>query len=63
MREQVTRSRNGAFEKPHRSTTTSLQHVTEAAVLPAEIEQLPDLTGYLKFASVPQWILTTVPRD
>ena len=63
LREQLTRSRNGLFEKPHRSTTTSLQHVTEAAVLPAEIEQLPDLSGYLKFASNPQWIRTTIPGD
>jgi type IV secretory pathway TraG/TraD family ATPase VirD4 len=28
---------------------------TEAAVLPSQIEQLPDLTGYLKFASDPEW--------
>jgi Type IV secretion-system coupling protein DNA-binding domain len=27
----------------------------ESAVLPSQIEQLPDLTGYLKFASDPQW--------
>jgi type IV secretory pathway TraG/TraD family ATPase VirD4 len=27
----------------------------EAALLPAQIEQLPDLTGYLKRASDPQW--------
>jgi len=32
-----------------------MQHVTEAAVLPSEIEQLPDLQGYLKFASQPEW--------
>ena len=63
IREQVTRSQHGAFDKPQRSTTTSLQHVTESAVLPAEIEQLPDLTGYLKFASVPEWTLTTIPPD
>jgi hypothetical protein len=25
-------------------------------VLPAEIEQLPDLNGYLKFASQPAWL-------
>ena len=31
------------------------QHVTEAAVLPSEIEQLPDLAGYLKLAARPQW--------
>ncbi len=27
----------------------------EAAVLPSEVEQLPDLTGYLKVASDPEW--------
>jgi hypothetical protein len=30
--------------------------VTEAAVLPSEIEQRPDLEGLLKFASSPQWL-------
>lgn len=32
------------------------QRVTEAAVLPSELEQLPDLTGYLKTASSPAWL-------
>jgi hypothetical protein len=32
------------------------QHVTEAAVLAAEVEQLPYLSGYLKFASHPAWL-------
>jgi type IV secretory pathway TraG/TraD family ATPase VirD4 len=27
----------------------------ESAVLPSQVEQLPDLTGYLKFASDPEW--------
>jgi type IV secretory pathway TraG/TraD family ATPase VirD4 len=27
----------------------------EAAVLPSQVEQLPDLTGYLKYASDPEW--------
>jgi hypothetical protein len=30
--------------------------VTEAAVRPSEIEQLPDFTGYLKTASSPAWL-------
>jgi type IV secretory pathway TraG/TraD family ATPase VirD4 len=38
------------------SETVSDHHVTEAAVLPSQIEQLPDLRGYLKFASQPAWI-------
>jgi len=29
--------------------------VTEAAVMPSELEQLPDLAGYLKTASSPAW--------
>jgi type IV secretory pathway TraG/TraD family ATPase VirD4 len=40
-----------------RSTNISEQHVTELAVLPSQIEQLPDLTGYLKTASSGDWIL------
>jgi hypothetical protein len=37
------------------STTQSQQFHLEAAVLPSQIEQLPDLSGYLKFASEPSW--------
>ena len=55
MREQISRSQRGFFDKPHRSPTIVLQHVTERAVLATQIEQLPDLTGYLKFASTPEW--------
>jgi type IV secretory pathway TraG/TraD family ATPase VirD4 len=36
--------------------TLSEQYVTESAVMPSEIEQLPDLTGYLKLASRPEWL-------
>src|SRR5882762_6637047 len=39
-----------------RSTSVSEQHVTEVAVLPSELEQLPDLTGYLKPASSHVWV-------
>jgi type IV secretory pathway TraG/TraD family ATPase VirD4 len=37
------------------TATTSEHRVTESAVLPSEIEQLPDLHGDLKIASPPQW--------
>jgi hypothetical protein len=41
-------------------TTGSISHNehfnVEPAVLPSQIEQLPDLTGYLKHASDPQWL-------
>jgi type IV secretory pathway TraG/TraD family ATPase VirD4 len=38
-----------------RSKNVSEQHVTELAVMAAQIEQLPDLCGYLKAASSPAW--------
>jgi hypothetical protein len=37
-------------------SVTRSQHLSrEPAVLPSQIEQLPDLAGYLKFASDPNW--------
>jgi type IV secretory pathway TraG/TraD family ATPase VirD4 len=37
-------------------STTRSEHLSiESAVLPSQIEQLQDLTGYLKFASDPRW--------
>jgi hypothetical protein len=57
IRPTVSRTRrSGFFVEPHRSVSRGEQHVTEAAVLPAEVEQLPDLNGYLKFASHPAWL-------
>jgi type IV secretory pathway TraG/TraD family ATPase VirD4 len=38
------------------STSVSRHQIIEAAVLPAEIEQLPDLSGYLKTAASPVWL-------
>ena len=51
------RDREGLFAArgARRSTNISDQHVIEAAVLAAQIEQLPDLAGYLKTASSPVW--------
>ena len=43
-----------------RSTSVSRQPIVEAAVLPAEIEQLPDLSGYLKTAASPVWLRVSV---
>jgi hypothetical protein len=37
------------------STSESEQLRTEAAVMASEIERLPDLTGFLKVASLPNW--------
>jgi len=45
----------GFFSNPHSSTSKSIQHVTESAVLASEIEQLPNLQGFLKFTSTPEW--------
>src|SRR5213082_2606556 len=45
----------GAYTRTaRRSTSISEQHLIETAVLPAELEQLPDLTGYLKTAASPE---------
>jgi hypothetical protein len=38
------------------TAVTRAEHCrTEAAVMASQIEQLPDLSGYLKFASSPAW--------
>jgi type IV secretory pathway TraG/TraD family ATPase VirD4 len=44
------------------STNVSEQHVTEAAVLASQLEQLPDLTGYLKTASSVEWLRVVLSR-
>ena len=46
-----------------RSTNVTEQRVTETAVLASELEQLPDLTGYLKTASSPAWLRVRLPRE
>jgi hypothetical protein len=38
------------------------QHVTEVALMPSELEQLPDLTGYLKTASARAWMQVLIAR-
>jgi type IV secretory pathway TraG/TraD family ATPase VirD4 len=38
------------------STTTSEQRSIEPAIMASEIERLPDLEGFLKFASIPDWL-------
>jgi type IV secretory pathway TraG/TraD family ATPase VirD4 len=52
------RDREGLFAArgARRSTNVSEQHVIETAVLAAQIEQLPDLAGYLKTAASPAWV-------
>ena len=61
---QVLRRQQSHTHQPDKwssSTTISEQRVLENAVLPSEIEQLPDLSGYLKLASTPQWIRVRLP--
>jgi Type IV secretion-system coupling protein DNA-binding domain len=66
LRRQTARARDRAHgfaaRGARRSTSVSEQHVTEAAVLPAELEQLPDLTGYLKTACSPAWLRVSLHR-
>ena len=46
-----------------RSRNVTDQHVTELAVMASQIEQLPDLHGYLRLASSPVWQRAMVDRD
>jgi hypothetical protein len=59
IRRQTSRGsdREGLFavRNTRRSKNTSEQHVTEVAVMASQIEQLPDLCGYLKLASAKEW--------
>jgi type IV secretory pathway TraG/TraD family ATPase VirD4 len=54
--------RSGLGRAARRSLQVSEQRVTESAVLPAEIEQLPDLQGYLKRASSNCWLRVRLPQ-
>jgi type IV secretory pathway TraG/TraD family ATPase VirD4 len=61
IREQVSYSRPLGFGGAARaSRTRSEQHAIEPAVMASEIEQLPDLTGFLKVASRPEWQRVTI---
>jgi type IV secretory pathway TraG/TraD family ATPase VirD4 len=59
------RDREGAFifKGSRRSTNVSEQHVIEAAVMPSELEQLPDLSGFLKTASSRAWRRVRIARQ
>jgi type IV secretory pathway TraG/TraD family ATPase VirD4 len=45
-----------------RSRSVTEQHVTESAVMASELEQLPDLCGYLKGASSRMWLKVDFAR-
>lgn len=67
VRRQISRGRDrGALLSAgglRRSTQVSEQLTTEAAVMPSEVEQLPDLAGYLKTASSPRWVRIHLAPD
>jgi type IV secretory pathway TraG/TraD family ATPase VirD4 len=58
------RDREAAFlsKGSRRSTNVSEQHVIEPAVMPSELEQLPDLSGFLKTASSATWRRVRIAR-
>ena len=60
LRRQISRGRDRdnaiLARSARRSRSVTDQHVTETAVMPSEIEQLPDLCGYLKSASSAVWL-------
>jgi type IV secretory pathway TraG/TraD family ATPase VirD4 len=57
----ASRSDSGFMRPSHDTHGTSEHHATESAVMPAEIEQLPDRSGFLKFPSQPAWIRVSFP--
>ncbi|HXR20216.1 MAG TPA: type IV secretion system DNA-binding domain-containing protein [Steroidobacteraceae bacterium] len=59
---RTTRSRTRGDGDILGSVTRSEQFSIEPAVMDSEIEQLPDLAGYLKFASGEQWFRVSLPR-
>jgi hypothetical protein len=60
LRRQISRGRDResswSSHGARRSRSITHQHVTETAVMPSELEQLPDLCGYLKRASSAVWL-------
>jgi type IV secretory pathway TraG/TraD family ATPase VirD4 len=66
LRRQISRGRDreSAFfsRGARRSRSVTDHHVTETAVLASELEQLPDLRGYLKAASSATWWKVNLTR-
>ena len=69
-REVIRRQRSRGRENPtgpfagglRRSVQINEQRIVEPAVLAAQLEQLPDLSGYLKTASSPVWYPVQIRR-
>jgi type IV secretory pathway TraG/TraD family ATPase VirD4 len=57
----ASRSKAGFMAIETKTRGESEQHATEPAVMAAEIEQLPDRAGFLKFASHPAWLRVSFP--
>ena len=66
LRRQISRGkdRESAFfsRGARQSRSVTDQHVTETAVMASELEQLPDLRGYLKTASSATWWKVNLTR-
>ncbi len=57
----VSRSGGGIFAHGNETVSEGEHQAMEPAVLPAQIEQLPDCAGYLKLASQPAWMQVQFP--
>jgi type IV secretory pathway TraG/TraD family ATPase VirD4 len=66
IRRQTTRGhdRDSGFtlRARRRSVQISEQYATEPALMPSQIEQLPDMSGYLKLASAVDWRRVSIRR-
>jgi type IV secretory pathway TraG/TraD family ATPase VirD4 len=61
MSQSVSRSAEGFLGRKRDTHGTTEQHAVEAAVMPAEIEQLADRSGFLKFPSQAEWLKLSFP--
>jgi type IV secretory pathway TraG/TraD family ATPase VirD4 len=55
------KSRGAGIGQDRDAHSTTVRKVVEDAVMASEIEQLPDLVGYLKLASRPEWLYLRLP--
>ena len=66
VRRQISRGRDSEFalmvRGARRSRQVSEHHTVEPALMPSELEQLPDMAGYLKLASSEIWRRVRVER-
>jgi len=65
QRRQIARGRDTdgfPWRSARRSLNVSEQRLMEPALIPSELEQLPDLQGYLKLASSREWLRVSLWR-